>query len=461
MPVTANTTDTSLSFTRELLDDIVYFFSTELTETSFWTQVSCILLAVAIAIILAGYFGKKLALRAQHFSTETLRGRLATFALTLSKKLLFSVFASLFLFLGIWFLQQLGLVQENDKLTLARLANQVFFMWALLVLVVEFIVVLFAKRHFSAQLKRFFYTVFWILAILNILGVLPVIVSIMQSITLPIGSNSLSVWAILVGLITVLLAMAIANWLSEQCETMINSAPDIDANLKIVLSRLATIAFFTLAILFSLASVGLNLTILSVFGGAVGVGLGFGLQKIASNYISGFIILFDHSIKIGDLVEVAGFSGTVTQINTRYSVIQSMAGEEMIIPNENFVTGTVKNLSRTEKAVVHSVNVSIGYECDVSRAQAILLEIVGEQKRILKKPAPWAVISDFGSDGIDLRVSYWVQDPENGTSVLKSNIMKAVLSRFNAENISIPYAIRDVRLNGELRITGNHSSAKK
>ena len=461
MPATTNVTDTSLSFTRELLDDIVYFFSAELTETSFWTQVSSVLLAVAIAIVLAGFFGRKLALRAEHFSTETLRGRLAIFALTLSKKLLFSVFASFFLFLGIWFMQQLGLVQENDKLTLARLANQVFFMWAILVLIVEFIVVLFAKRHISTQLKRFFYTVFWILAILNILGVLPVIVHIMESITLPIGSSSLSIWSILVGLITVLLAMAIANWLSEQCETMINSAPDIDANLKIVLSRLATIALFTLAILISLTSVGLNLTVLSVFGGAVGVGLGFGLQKIASNYISGFIILFDRSVKIGDLVEVAGFSGTVTQINTRYSVIQSMAGEEMIIPNENFVTGTVKNLSRTEKAVVHSVSVSIGYECDVSRAQAILLEIVGKEKRILKKPAPWAVISNFGADGIDLRVSFWVQYPEKGTSVLKSNIMKAVLARFNAENISIPYAIRDVRINGELRIAGQSASSKK
>ena len=461
MPATTNVTDTSLSFTRELLDDIVYFFSAELTETSFWTQVSSVLLAVAIAIVLAGFFGRKLALRAEHFSTETLRGRLAIFALTLSKKLLFSVFASFFLFLGIWFMQQLGLVQENDKLTLARLANQVFFMWSILVLIVEFIVVLLAKRHISTQLKRFFYTVFWILAILNILGVLPVIVHIMESITLPIGSSSLSIWSILVGLITVLLAMAIANWLSEQCETMINSAPDIDANLKIVLSRLATIAFFTLAILISLTSVGLNLTVLSVFGGAVGVGLGFGLQKIASNYISGFIILFDRSVKIGDLVEVAGFSGTVTQINTRYSVIQSMAGEEMIIPNENFVTGTVKNLSRTEKAVVHSVSVSIGYECDVSRAQAILLEIVGKEKRILKKPAPWAVISNFGADGIDLRVSFWVQDPEKGTSVLKSNIMKAVLARFNAENISIPYAIRDVRINGELRIAGQSASSKK
>ena len=97
----------------------------------------------------------------------------------------------------------------------------------------------------------------------------------------------------------------------------------------------------------------------------------------------------------------------------------------------------------------------------MSRAQAILLEIVGKEKRILKKPAPWAVISNFGADGIDLRVSFWVQDPEKGTSVLKSNIMKAVLARFNAENISIPYAIRDVRINGELRIAGQSASSKK
>ena len=458
MPATTNVTDTSLSFTRELLDDIVYFFSTELTETSFWTQVSSVLLAVALAIVLAGFFGKKLALRAEHFSSETLRGRLAIFALTLSKKLLFSVFASFFLFLGIWFMQQLGLVQENDKLTLARLANQVFFMWAILVLIVEFIVVLFAKRHISTQLKRFFYTVFWILAILNILGVLPVIVHIMESITLPIGSSSLSIWSILVGLITVLLAMAIANWLSEQCETMINSAPDIDANLKIVLSRLATIAFFTIAILVSLASVGLNLTVLSVFGGAVGVGLGFGLQKIASNYISGFIILFDHSVKIGDTVEVAGFNGKITQIKTRYSVLRNFSGEEMIIPNETFVTQNVKNFTFTDRASVASVETSIGYECDVNRALAILVEIAKRQARILPSPTPWAVVSGFGNDGINLKLSFWVKDPENGTSVLRSTIMKEVLERFNAEKISIPYTIRDVTLKGELKIKAANSS---
>ena len=197
---------------------------------------------------------------------------------------------------------------------------------------------------------------------------------------------------------------------------------------------------------------GLNLTVLSVFGGAVGVGLGFGLQKIASNYISGFIILFDHSIKLGDLVETAGFSGQITQINTRYSVIRNFNGEEMIIPNENFVTGSFKNLSHTERSLVGSVQISIGYECDVDKAQAILVDIVKTQPRILPSPAPWAVVTDFGADGIDLKVSFWIRDPENGTSVLRSNIMKAALARFTEAGISIPYSIRDVRINGELRL---------
>ena len=198
---------------------------------------------------------------------------------------------------------------------------------------------------------------------------------------------------------------------------------------------------------------------MSVFGGAIGVGLGFGLQKIASNYISGFIILFDHSVKIGDTVEVGGFNGKITQIKTRYSVLRNFSGEEMIIPNETFVTQNVKNFTFTDRASVATVETSIGYDCDVNRALAILVDIAKKQARILETPQPWAVVSGFGNDGINLKLSFWVKDPENGTSVLRSTIMKEILERFNQENISIPYTIRDVTLRGELKIKAANDSA--
>ena len=282
----------------------------------------------------------------------------------------------------------------------------------------------------------------------------------MREINLPIGTDSLTLWALFVGIFTVIVAIIVAQWLSNLCNNALASAKDIDDNFKIVLSRLINVAFIILAIIISLSSVGLDLTILSVFGGAIGVGLGFGLQKIASNYISGFIILFDHSVKIGDTVEVGGFNGKITQIKTRYSVLRNFSGEEMIIPNENFVTQNVKNFTFTDRASVSSIETSIGYECDVDRALAILIEVAKKQERILADPQPWAVMTGFGNDGLNLKLSFWVRDPERGTSVLRSTVMKEVLERFNEENISIPYTIRDVTLKGKLEIkTTNDSSS--
>ena len=309
------------------------------------------------------------------------------------------------------------------------------------------------------QIKKPLYVIFWILAILEIVGILPKFIQALRAVNLPIGSDSLTLWALIVGAITIFVSLLLAHWLSNLCDSALNSAKDIDNNLKIVLSRLIHIAFMAVAVLISLSTMGLDLTILSVFGGAIGVGLGFGLQKIASNYISGFIILFDHSVKIGDTVEVAGFNGKITQIKTRYSVLRNFSGEEMIIPNETFVTQNVKNFTFTDRASVATVETSIGYECDVNRALAILVEIARRQSRVLESPTPWAVVSGFGNDGINLKLSFWVKDPENGTSVLRSSIMKEVLERFNAEKISIPYTIRDVTLKGELKIKAANDSS--
>lgn len=432
--------------------EIIFFFQNEFSQETFWLQIASIAVAALLAFFISKSLGQKLETLMGQSEGDSIGAISARFILRLSRKLLFSAWAAFILFTEIALLKIGGVIAPSNSFALSHVANQVFFAWAMLVLVVELIDGLFLKKHMSARVKKMVYSIFWFFAILSIVGVLPLFIETMKAISIPIGSSDLSLWSVFIGLMTILFSVGVANWLSSMCDAAIRRASDIDANLKIVLSRLISIAFFAIAILVALASMGLNLTVLSVFGGAVGVGLGFGLQKIASNYISGFIILFDHSIKLGDLVETAGFSGQITQINTRYSVIRNFNGEEMIIPNENFVTGSFKNLSHTERSLVGSVQISIGYECDVDKAQAILVDIVKAQPRILPSPAPWAVVTDFGADGIDLKVSFWIRDPENGTSVLRSNIMKAALARFTEAGISIPYSIRDVRINGELRL---------
>lgn len=433
------------------INSITNFVTHELTQSAFWYQVLAIIAAVLLSLFVARICGKRVQAWEQNFSEDKISHKLSRFTLELIRKLFFSMFAALFLSCEAMLIADWGLLSEKN-FNLINIGYQIFYAWALLVFLIQLFSAFIAGDSVLQQIRKPLYVIFWILAALEIVGVLSKFTQAMREINLPIGPDTLTLWTLFVGIITVFVSVLIAQWLSGLCDSALNSAKDFDDNLKIVLSRLIHIAFIAIAILISLSSVGLDLTILSVFGGAIGVGLGFGLQKIASNYISGFIILFDHSVKIGDTVEVGGFNGKITQIKTRYSVLRNFSGEEMIIPNETFVTQNVKNFTFTDRASVSTIETSIGYECDVDRALAILVDIAKKQARILDTPQPWAVMTGFGNDGLNLKLSFWVKDPEKGTSVLRSTIMKEVLERFNEEKISIPYTIRDVTLKGELKI---------
>lgn len=435
-----------------VMQSITGLFGQEFFQLSFWFQLGLIAFAILIAAYCSSSFGKSLSVWSKHIKLTSWLDHVWRFALALSARLVFSLVAASVLALSVYVVQAIHILPADSKLTVIRIGYSIFYAWAILVVLIEIFAVLMGTKQFSPRMRKIFYTIFWALAALNIFGILPDIVETMKSIQLPIGSDKLNLWTLTNGLITVVLSIIVARWLASLIDKTIQSAQDFEPNLKVVLSRLTYIGLITLAILFSLSSVGIDLTILSVFGGAVGVGLGFGLQKIASNYISGFIILFDKSVKIGDMIEVSGFSGKISQINTRYSVLRNLTGEEMIIPNETLVTSNVKNFSRTERAVSHFVEVAIGYECDVEQACKIMVEIVSGMSRIDPIRKPTAVMTGFGADGVNLRVSFWVLDPENGVSVLKSTIMKEILTRFNEENISIPYAIRDIHMSGELTV---------
>ena len=170
-------------------------------------------------------------------------------------------------------------------------------------------------------------------------------------------------------------------------------------------------------------------------------------------FSSAFIILLDRSVRIGDLVEVGAFQGVVTKINTRYSVVRNLSGEELVVPNEMFVTSSVKNFSGSDRAATGSVEVGIAYEANVDRALEILLDIMKSQPRVMQTPAPRVVISGFGDSEIMLKGVFWVRDPEAGVGSLKSAIFREVLRRFDAENIEIPYAKSEVKLSGAVALT--------
>ena len=303
----------------------------------------------------------------------------------------------------------------------------------------------FASSRLLVGFERTLATTIWVLVALHLTGVLGDIVEWLKSERLPIGGESLTLWSVLVGLFTVAVTLLAALWAGAAVEARLMRT-SIEANFRVVLSRLTKAALIIFAVLFGMSAVGIDLTILSVFGGALGVGLGFGLQKIASNYVSGFIILLDHSLKMGDLITVDKYNGTVSQINTRYTVVKALDGTEAIIPNEMLVSTPVTNLSYTDKSVRAAVKVSVAYDSDLERAMALMVEIAKAHPRVLANPGPGAYLTNFGADGIDLEVGVWIGDPEQGTLGTRSDIALEIWRRFKQEGISIPFPQRDVRI---------------
>ncbi len=298
----------------------------------------------------------------------------------------------------------------------------------------------------ASSLESFISFSLWIGVALQVVGVLPKCREWLESTKFSLGSSDVSLWSMLLSFFTIALALFIAKWLGQLAEKWLNSMNGLHTNLKVVLIRILKVALMFIAILIGLSSVGIDVTVLGVFGGAVGVGLGFGLQKITSNYISGFIILLDRSVKIGDLVTVSGVEGIVADIKTRYTVVRAFDGSVTIIPNESFVTGNVKNTSYLSGPGRTTVAISVDYSSNIDDCINTMNDIVRSQPRVLINPAPYTILTNFGNDGIDLTSYFWVADPERGTAVLRSNISRAILKKFNEKGVNIPFPQRDLRI---------------
>ena len=404
-------------------------------------QLLAVAAAAAVAFFLARGFDGRLEAISDRCAShrESWRWQLGSFVADMVRAVFFSFTAAVILSVCVAILKKLGLVAANSDLLLVSIVNQIFYAWALLLVILRVAELLLGKKRLGPGIRKVIYGAFWSLAALEIMGILPEVVLMMRTYTLPVGGDSLTLWTLFVGVTTVLVCLGIANKIADVAERAILKMADLEMNLRVVFARLSRVTLLVLALLVSLSSVGIDLTVLSVFGGALGVGIGFGMQKIASNYISGFIILFDRSVKLGDYVQVANFAGVITQINTRYSVISNISGQELIVPNENFVTGTVMNYSRTERESATTLEISCAYESDVDRALAIFSECIKAQPRVLKTREPWVVVSELAASGITLKSGFRVTNPETGTAVLKSNILREVLRRFAEEKIEIPY----------------------
>ena len=284
----------------------------------------------------------------------------------------------------------------------------------------------------------------WIVFLMWISGATDWIINWAKSVKLSFAKDSLSLFDIFNGVVWVVIIMMLAMWLAKVIEGRLMGFTRMDMSLRIALSNITKTLFIVLSFLIALPMVGIDLTVLSVFGGALGVGLGFGLQKVASNYVSGFIVLFDRSVRVGDRVNVNNFNGYVTKITTRYTVVKDANGAEALVPNENFIANMVINESYSGKALWRTIPIQVAYNTDLSKALAIMKAAAEKQERVRDDAS--ATLAGFADSGINLNVGFWVKDPENGFSLLNSNIMMDIWQQFNEAGIEFPYPQREIRI---------------
>jgi small-conductance mechanosensitive channel len=283
----------------------------------------------------------------------------------------------------------------------------------------------------------------WLAMVLWVSGLLPVVLEELDQISWKVGGSAMSVRTMIEGALTAGGVLIVSLWISSGIESrLLRSATGGELSLRKAMSNATRALLMFVGLLVALSAVGINLSALSVLGGAIGVGVGFGLQKLAANYVSGFVILAERSMRIGDNVRVDGFEGRITQINARYTVIRSLVGREAIVPNEMLITSRVENLSLADAQVWQFTVVTVGYESDVELVMRLLKEAALNHARVLRSPEPSVSLSSFGADGLEFTVGYWITDPENGSLNLKSLINLDILSALRQHHIEIPFPQR-------------------
>lgn len=299
---------------------------------------------------------------------------------------------------------------------------------------------------FIQQLNKIFTVIVWLCVLLYIAGLWQGLIQMLNGAEFSLGRYQISVLMILQATASVLITMILALWISALIEEKMLRSPAVHSSLRMVLSRLVRGVLILIAILVSLSLVGIDLTVLSVFGGALGVGLGLGLQKIASSYISGFVILFERSLSIGDVVDVDQYFGKVTKINTRYTVLQGLDGIESVLPNDTFMTRPVKNYSLTDKLVRLSTNLTVVYEKNIEDVLKILEKAAISVERVSKVNVPQAFLLKLGVDGLEIQVGFWIADPENGRLNVLSEVNLAIWQALDKHQIALAHPKQDIRL---------------
>jgi small-conductance mechanosensitive channel len=283
----------------------------------------------------------------------------------------------------------------------------------------------------------------WLAVVGWLTGFLPDLMEALDQISWTMGGARVSVRSLIEGGLSAGVVLIVALWISSAIEAkLLRGAEGEQLSLRKALANAVRALLTFVGLLVALSAVGIDLTALSVLGGAIGVGVGFGLQKLAANYVSGFVLLAERAMRIGDTVKIDTFEGRITDIATRYTVIRALNGRESIVPNEMMITQRVENCSLADPQVLVSTMVQVAYGTDLDTLMPQLLKVVAGVPRVLGAPGPAVQLSNFAADGLELTLHFWIMDPQNGTGGVRSDVNLAVWRHLNREGIEIPFPQR-------------------
>jgi len=300
----------------------------------------------------------------------------------------------------------------------------------------------------SAAVRAFARTLSWLVWIGMVLWVtdlLPMLIDALEELRWRVGGTSVTLLAIIQGALTALVALLAVLWLSAVIEARLMRASRINLSVRKIAANATRALLLLIGTLVALSAAGIPLTALSVIGGAVGVGIGLGLQKLAANYVSGFVILAERSLRIGDTIRVDGFEGRITDITTRYTVVRALSGRESLVPNEMLITQRVENSTLADPKVALTSTVQVAYGTDLDHLLPQLVAAVHTVPRVLAEPSSGVQLSGFAADGLELTIVFWIGDIENGQGNVRSEVNLAVLRCLNRLGVEIPFPQRVVR----------------
>lgn len=410
-----------------------------------WLELTILLAAALGAALVDRTLGQSLVQRTAR-SQDSGVGELALKTL---QRILFPISMLLGVFAGRALLRHWG-----DPVDLLNLAVPLLTSLASIRIVVYFLRKTFRPGPAVKAWENLIATSIWIVVALHLLGWLPAVLEALDGVSMQVGSVRVSLLESGKLILSLVALWILALWLARLIENRVTRTQYISPGMQVALVKLSKFVLLVVAFIAALKVVGIDLTALAVFGGAVGVGLGFGLQRIASNFISGFIVLFDRSIRPGDVITIDNTFGWVQELRARYVVVRDRDGVERLIPNETLITTEVINWSYTDTNVRLKLPVSISYDDDPEQAMALMLAAAKANPRVLDDPAPATRLMRFGDNGIELELRVWIQDPQEGLGSVRSDVNLAIWRAFKAAGISIPFPQRDLHIRSGALVSG-------